>query len=276
MYSWVLEETEWNMLFTWVTRGTGTPSSSLFFLPHACVCLLLKFFDSSLWLFLISSVYFVTTTFDNFKLQSREHLFQINVCVPIPLNFKRYSVLIQCGSRTSFRSWDDGKLSTIGTLSKVFQELRQIAGTKNHSTWEMGNNCKNAFPPPIVSLCRFYSKYSAFLLPISNFSSAHGSLRCLLPVPYHFLRVCFPALLPADLKFFNRKQPLHCPHWQVLHLGWHISTRIELRFPENFVQVNRISFHTVEQNPCIMKSLILLKQPSCQVFFVKTDCCRLF
>ena len=52
-------------------------------------------------------------------------------------------------------------------------------------------------------------------------------------------------------------------------------TKRELQFSQQLVQLHGNRAHVVDQYFYRMKSLLVLKQPSCNVFFVRNECWRL-
>ena len=92
-----------------------------------------------------------------------------------------------------------------------------------------------------------------------------------LPSPNCFLRVCLPTLFAAVLKFFlplttSAISGTASQHLRVLQLGRYIYAKMELQFSQQLVQVHQIPVHVVDQHLYSMESLLVLKQPSCNVF----------
>ena len=92
-----------------------------------------------------------------------------------------------------------------------------------------------------------------------------------------FLRVCLPTLFAAVLKFFlppttsaisgrascNKSAPTRFAA-ETKFYG-----KMELKFAQKLVQVHRIPVHVVDHKLYRMEFLLFLKQPSCNVFWVR-------
>ena len=93
----------------------------------------------------------------------------------------------------------------------------------------------------------------------------------LLPLFNSFFRVCLPKLFAVVLKKClpltasgaanSKKSAPTC-----LQLRRYIYVKLELPISQYFVKVHRIHFHVVVQNLYIVEPLLVLEQPSCNVF----------
>ena len=106
----------------------------------------------------------------------------------------------------------------------------------------------------------------------------------LLPLPNCSLKICLPTLFAAVLKLFlplttsvisgaansNMSAPTR------FAAGTMYLRKMELQFSQQLVQVHRIPVHVVDQYLYRMKSPLVLKQPSCKVFYVRNECWKLF
>ena len=94
MYNSKVEKIECRMLFTWVTRGTGTFSSIcvsfVFFNLFRLSCMLLFYF--------FGIVGISTRNLDQFQFQSQLLICRFNWIVPMCLNFKVNAVLADWGN----------------------------------------------------------------------------------------------------------------------------------------------------------------------------------
>ena len=133
----------------------------------------------------------------------------------------------------------------------------------------MRNVCENVSPPTTNLFCRFCWNDSACTrFPASNtqlFSQGLSS---------HTLCSC--------IEIFSTTNNL-CNFWHrnfqqviVLQLGRYIYAKMELKFSQYVVQVHRIPVHVVDQHLFRMESLLVLKQPSCNVFQVRKEYWKLF
>ena len=246
----------------------GNSSYFLFFVVIACFSENNRVIFVLLFLFL-TLVCIVTTSFDKFELQCQKRQSQINVIVPIRFKFKLYAVFIKWGSWISF----------------LFMRVQDIV-----NNWDFPSNisrhCYKRLVPKIVV---WHDQREMFVK--MSLRDRLDRLDCLvdfvemillrlLPLPNCFLRVCFPTLYAAVLKFFlplttsaisgtansNKSAPTRR----------HIYAKMEMQFSQYFVQVHRILFPSVFQPLYCMEFLLVLKQPPFSVVCVKNECCTPF
>ena len=101
----------------------------------------------------------------------------------------------------------------------------------------------------------------------------------LLPFPNFFSELAFPHSLQLSRNFSYQSQNLQfipqqiptSPHPHVLQLGRCICAKRELRYSQYLAQVHRIATLIVHQNLYRLESLLVLKQPSCNVFRLESN-----
>ena len=150
----------------------------------------------------------------------------------------------------------------LGISFQGLQKVPQKVGTENCLRWSTGKICKNVSSWPTGL---FGSFLSGWLFSSHYFYPTHSSMSAL------------PPSLPHSWNFFNHWQPLHFLerqlalnlHPHILQLGRYIYLKMELLFFQLLVQVHRIRFHAVGQYLYNTKSIVVLKQPSCNVFFIE-------
>ena len=225
-----------------------------------------------LWLFFVlpfessGIVSFIALTPAKFQLQSQLRLFQTSVALPISMKIKFYEVSIKLRSKLPFFSCDDKTLWSIGTFPLKFPNTAtKQRWYRKLFTWSTRN---------VWEITRYESKCLVCCILLDCFSSPY----------YHyskfFSNFAFPKSLPQSWNFFHRQQLLKFEaqifptdqHTHVLQLELLFSTAGSFLFCQKLVQLSRILFHVVYQNLFSTESVLVLKQPSWNVFFRRNEC----
>ena len=149
----------------------------------------------------------------------------------------------------------------MGLSLQDFHKLPQKVSTEIYSTWLSRIFCKNVSSRPTDLFCRFCWNDSAR----APFLATTTQL---------FLRVCLPTLFAAVLEIVlqlttsaisgtansNKSAPAR------FQMGRSFYAKIELQFSQYLVQLHRIPVQVVDQHLHRMESLLVLKQPPCNIF----------
>ena len=140
----------------------------------------------------------VTTSFDKLELQCQKRLSQINIIAPIRLKFKLYAVFIKLGSWINF----------------LFMRGQDIVNNWDFPS-KISRHCHKRLVPKIV--VRHVQREMIVKMSLRDrldclVDFVGRVLLCFFPSPNCFLRVCFPILFAAVLKFSSTTNNL-CDFW---------------------------------------------------------------
>ena len=179
-------------------------SSYFFFLiaPIACFSKNNRLIFVLLFLF-FTLVCIVTTSSDKFELQCQKRLSQINIIVPIRLKFKLYAVFIEWGSWINFLfMWGQYIVNNWDFPSKISRHCHKRLVPKI-VVWHVQREMfvKMSLRDRLDCLVDFVGMILLCFLAI-RLLPVRLRLPCPSPSPNCFLRVFFPTLFAAVLKFF--------------------------------------------------------------------------
>ena len=148
MYTSTLEKIEGKMLFTWVTRRTGTAcSSSAASVASSAFASSVSLFTSSPFRFRNRDPWQVSVSKPSMSVsnqRSNSDPFGIQPCI---FHRVRWSDKFPVRGTTTHRQ-------LLGLSLQHFQQLPQKVGTENYSTWLRRNVCKNVSSWPTGLFCR--------------------------------------------------------------------------------------------------------------------------
>ena len=172
----------------------------------------------------------------------------------------------------SYSSWDDKTLSSAGFLPQSVQKLPRRVDAASSPECSLRFVCRNNSLRPTALFCSSHWNVCR-CLPCTR-----GSLLLLVNTAQLFLRVYLPTFLEAILEVFLTlttsafSSAANSSNEHPKILQWSTFQRKKvLRLSQLFVQVQRISFHAVDQNLFRMESRPVLKQPSWSVLLNKMN-----